>query len=419
MNKVRLWIMATALMVSLAAGCGKKEEVKVSETKKIQVTEEKTKEETKTTKLESETTQKVTEEATQAETETEKMTESIKEQETLGAIPQKKEENVQKIEGTANEKIQMAFAGDIFFSDMLYENYVKGQGVTGFLSPKIAEIFKNADIFVANHEYVCSDNDTNKAEYQIYNFIAPTGYEHIWSEMGTDIVTLANNHALDYGQNALLDTMELLDELKIDYVGAGRSLDEALIPSVKEINGHTVAVFAGTRVVPQTSWYAGKNYLGLMTLYESTDRYSMMLEAVKEAKEKYDTVIVYTHMGVEKTDVLEEYQKQIAHGIADAGADLVVSSHPHVLQGMEYYNGKPIVYSMSNFLFGSYKTDTMVLNVTVNDDGTCSLNILPCVSSLYKVAEATGEQAQNIINYIESISVNVDIDEQGNVSEKK
>ena len=125
--------------------------------------------------------------------------------------------------------------------------------------------------------------------------------------------------------------------------------------------------------------------------------------------------MIYTHFGVEKSNSVAEFQKVIAHGYMDAGADLVVGTHPHVLQGIEFYYGKPIIYSLGNFLFGNYHSDTVVLNVTINEDNTSSVNLIPCSSQNYKTVDVTGDDARRLFDFMQSISFDVTIDDLGNV----
>lgn len=391
MKKVKYTAIGIVATMMLITGCGQanREKTVVSSTEKITETE------------------KVTE--TENVTETEKVieTENVTEDET------------EEIPSTDNGsgKVTLAFTGDIFFSDMLY-GYYETEGVSGFLSEKVKNNLSNVDLYIADHEFVCSDRG-EKADYQLYTFRAPSNREVIFKEMGADIVTLANNHTLDYGVTALQDTFALLDGLNIAYVGAGNNLKEAMEPVIREVNGKRIAVFAASRFVPQTSWYATETTPGLMTTYESTDRFAMLCDAIKEAKESCDYVIVLAHMGVEKQHTVEPFQKNVAYGYVDSGADLVVACHPHVLQGVEFYKGKPIAYSLSNFLFGTYHSDTMVLNVTINEDNSSSVNILPCSSEKYTTTDLTGTAAVELLDFIESISFDVEIDDNGNVTPKQ
>lgn len=316
--------------------------------------------------------------------------------------------------------VTMAFVGDTYFSDKLY-GYYTSSGLTGFMGQSIVDIFQKTDIMIANHEYVATDlPEEAKDTIQIYNFKSPTAREVLWKELGVDIVSLANNHAMDYGEQSLLDTFDALDANDIAYIGAGRNLSEALEAEIVEVNGKKIAVLAACRFIPSWEWYAQTDEPGVMTTYESTDRYTMVKDEITRLKEeeKCDIVAVFVHFGKEKSYELTSNQPVIAHGYIDAGADFVIGSHAHNLQGIEIYNGAPIYYNLGNFLFSNYESDTMVVNIQINEDNSVSTRITPCVSRQYKVEEATGSKAQEIFDFIENMSVNIQIDENGNVTEK-
>ena len=317
--------------------------------------------------------------------------------------------------------VTMAFVGDMYFSDKLFDNYTNN-GLTGFLDQSILDIFQNTDIMIANHEYCATDlGEDAKDREQLYNFKAPTAREFLWKELGVDVVTLANNHVMDYGEQSLLDTINVLDNVGISHIGAGVDLSDALEPEIKVVNGKKIAFLAASRFILNYSWYATESKPGVMTTYESTDRYDMMKKEISRLKqeEKCDIVCVYVHFGKEKSYELTSNQTLIAHGYIDAGADLVIGSHAHNLQGIEIYKGAPIYYNLGNFLFGTYQVDTMVVNVEINEDNSIATRITPCVAKQYLVTEAQGDKAKEIFDFIESISVNIDIDEYGNVTEKQ
>ena len=226
---------------------------------------------------------------------------------------------------------------------------------------------------------------------------------------------------MDYGDQSLLDTLNTLDSVGIPSIGAGKNLSDALAPEIKVVNGKKIAFLAASRFILNYDWYATETTPGIMTTYEGTDRFGMMKDEITRLKEeeKCDIVCVYVHFGKEKTYELTSNQPVIAHGYIDAGADLVIGSHAHNLQGIEIYKDAPIYYNLGNFLFGNYRVDTMVVNVEINEDNSISTRITPCVSQRYLVEEVVGDKAQEIYDFLESISVNVDIDENGNVTEKK
>ena len=121
--------------------------------------------------------------------------------------------------------VTIAMTGDILLSERLYQRYCDG-GITGFLSPVVADTLAKADITFVNQEFPFSNRGTPESGKE-YTYCVPTSYSHIFPEMGVDIVSLSNNHTLDYGQDALLDTFTVLDEIGIDYIGAGRDLNRA------------------------------------------------------------------------------------------------------------------------------------------------------------------------------------------------
>lgn len=323
-------------------------------------------------------------------------------------------------DNTKFEPITMSFTGDVHLDNKLY-GYYQAAGLNGFMSQRLVENFQKQDLMIIDHEYAATDlPESAKDTNQWFNFKAPIAYEKILKELGVDIVTLANNHTMDYGEQSLLDTLEALDNLEIGHVGAGKNLAEAKAAEIREINGKKIAVLGASRFILGYDWYAQENKAGIMTTYESTDRFQMVKDEITRLKteEGCDVVAVFVHFGKEKTNQFNASQETIAHGYVDAGADLVIGSHAHTLQGIEIYKDAPIYYNLGNFLFANYAVDTMMVNVTIHEDNSITTQIVPCTAANYKVTDATGDKAQKILKYLESLSVNVDIDEDGNVTER-
>lgn len=416
----KLWIFCTvAVAMLLVVACSKKaiEEKTTQDITDVNATE--TEQTTKETSLDS-TTDDANDNTTEDVSTEENSSEETTEKDAVSSEEQTTDSNVVVDTDKPYVPVTMAFVGDMYLGEELYRNYTKS-GLTGFLSQPILDIFQKTDIMIANHEY-CATNlgEEMKDTKQLYNFKAPTDREILWKEMGVDIVSLANNHAMDYGQQSLIDTLDTLDSIGMPAVGAGRNLEDALKPEIMVVNGKKIAVLAASRFIVDYSWYATESKPGVMTSYESTDRYGMMKKEITRLKEeeKCDIVCVYIHFGKEKTYQLTSNQPVIAHGYIDAGADFVIGSHAHNLQGIEIYNGAPIYYNLGNFLFGNYRVDTMVVNIEINEDNSVSTRITPCVAQGYHVEEAVGDKANEIYDFIESISVNVQIDDNGNVTEK-
>ena len=200
------------------------------------------------------------------------------------------------LDDSSYENITLAFTGDTYLSDELYNRYVNaGNNVTGFLSEKVANNFKNVDIMVSNHEYVATDlPDSARDTRQLYNFKAPTNREYLWNEMGVDVLSLANNHAMDYGEKSLFDTIETLDSLNLAHIGAGRDLEDAKKAYITEINGKKIGILAACRFIVDGEWYATEDTSGVLTTYDTTPYFGIVKEEISRLKneEKCDFVII-------------------------------------------------------------------------------------------------------------------------------
>jgi len=315
----------------------------------------------------------------------------------------------------------LTFAGDINFdenwSTMQYYNKVTN-GIYDCISPELIQVMRDADIMCINNEFTYSTGGIplNKT----YTFRAHPSRVEILKELGVDIVSLANNHSYDYGEQSLIDTMTTLKQAGILYYGAGHDLDEAMTPVYFEIEGKTIAYVAASRaeknkMTPQ----ATEDAPGILRCYDT----ELFIQTIKEAKEKSDYVIAYVHWGTEFTYELEKVQLTTGKEYLDAGADVVIGAHPHCLQGIEYYAGKPIIYSLGNFWFNGQTVDTMLLNIHFYDDNTeelIELEIVPAIQANNKTTIVTEQlEKERIYSFLEDISINVNINKMGIISEVK
>ena len=316
--------------------------------------------------------------------------------------------------------ISLAVVGDVDMSDRIDTAY-KESGLQGVLSDNIINVFQNSDITAINHEYVASDHDdSHKVDYELWYYKHPTYREQYLKEMGVDVVTLANNHTMDYGEEGLIDTMEALRNVGISYVGVGKDLNEAKAAYIREINGKKIAIVAANRVVPRVDWYAGENKAGHMTTYEGTDRYGIIKDEISRLKndEKCDLVVMLVHFGENQDPEIKDYEYNCAHGYVDAGADVVIGTHTHTLQGAEIYNGKYIFYGVGNFMFEGYAVDTVVVQLYLCEDNTVIVKLMPCKSQGFKTWDVEGYEARQIFDTITEMSVNVSISDEGIVMKK-
>ena len=313
----------------------------------------------------------------------------------------------------AGDSMTILFSGDVLLSDHVLNAYSRAGGISGVLDQGYLSAIQSTDYFAVNEEFPFSSRGTQAADKQYTFRLAPEKVS-IFKEIGIDAVTLANNHALDYGTEALLDTCDVLDGAGILHTGAGKDLDAAKQPVVFEKNGQRVALIGATRVIPQADWAATKGHPGMLSSYEVS--VEPLLSQIADCHAAGEKVVVLIHWGIERDETPQEYQRALAKRYIDAGADLVIGSHPHVLQGIEYYKGKPILYSMGNFIFGSSIPKTMLVQAEFKGDDL-SLQLIPGTSSGgYTHTLTDASEKTQFYQYLEEISFGVSVDADGSVS---
>lgn len=322
------------------------------------------------------------------------------------------DENTTSAEDTEPKDISIIFTGDVLLSDYVRANYDEG-GIDSVVTPELRQLLSDADILEINEEFPFGTGGTKETDKQ-YTFRADPKYISIFEEMGVDAVGLANNHVLDFGKDCLNETFTTLDAAGLPYTGAGDTLEKAKTPIVIEKNGKTFAFLAASRVIPKASWDVRNAAPGVFTCYDTTE----LISSIQDAKSKYDFVFVCVHWGTEHTTELTDYQQNMGHSFIDAGADAVIGSHPHILQGIEYYNGKPIFYSLGNFIFNKDISETAAVNLTVSDDNSLSIKLIPAKAKNATTYLQTSDEAKKTYEGLMSISPNVNIDDDGNVTEK-
>jgi poly-gamma-glutamate capsule biosynthesis protein CapA/YwtB (metallophosphatase superfamily) len=178
---------------------------------------------------------------------------------------------------------------------------------------------------------------------------------------GINLVSLANNHIMDYYEKGLMDTIELLDLNNIAYAGAGEDIDEARNPAIIEKNGLKIGLLAYTDMAELV--FAGNPYLSFAAGNEKSGvaprKYEIVMEDVSKAREQVDLLAVSLHWGIEESFKIAPEQVEFARNLIDNGVDLILGHHPHQFQGIEMYKGKPIIYSMGNILFDQNDPENM------------------------------------------------------------
>lgn len=330
-----------------------------------------------------------------------------------------REQNIYAKETADPEEISIVFAGDILFDEhyaIMAKMKQRGKGIEGSISRDMLDVMRGADIFMVNNEFPYTNRGTPTADKQ-FTFRARPEYASCLLDMGADIVSLANNHAYDYGEVSLTDSIETLNHLGMPFVGAGRNLEEAIRPVYFIANDKKIAFVSATQIerndVPDTK-EATESSPGVFRCW-NVDR---LLEVVTNAKQVSDYVIVYIHWGTESTDVLDWAQKEQAPKIAAAGADLIIGDHPHVLQQIGYCGDTPVFYSLGNFLFNSKAQDTCLVRVTLDEAGLKSLQFIPGRQEDCSVTMHQGAEKERVLAYMRSISSGVNIDADGFVTKQ-
>lgn len=259
-----------------------------------------------------------------------------------------------------------------------------------YFMKNVADLFGSDDYTVANMEGTLTESDSRQDK--TYAFKGPAEYTEILKSGNIEAVSLANNHSHDYGDQSYTDTIAALDKADIANFGYDRI-------AYTDIKGVKAAL------------------IGTYMLAEGLSIKDEMLSNIETAKsEGAQIIIVFTHWGTEKETVPDADQVELGHAAIDAGATIVVGSHPHVIQGYEKYNGRYIVYSLGNFCFGGNKNpsdkDCMIFQqtftVTGNDVATDDvINVIPCSissssnSNNYQPTPAEGSEAERILAKIE------------------
>ena len=313
-------------------------------------------------------------------------------------------------------QVTLAFAGDILFDD----NYSimgavrSGGDISQGIAPEVLERMRGADIMMLNNEFAYSNRGTPIEEKQ-FTFRARPETAGYLTDMGVDLVSLANNHAYDYGPDALVDTLDTLQEEGIPYVGAGRNISEARKIVYYIVGDMKIAFVSATQIerldTPDTK-EATENSAGVFRCWNG----AKLLETVQEAAANSDFVVAYIHWGTENQAELDWAQLKQAPELVDAGADLVIGDHPHCLQPIGVIRGVPVIYSLGNFWFNSKTIDTGMVEVVIDQTGIVSYQFVPCLQSGCRTTLLQGAEKDRVLSYMRSISDGVQIDAEGYVS---
>jgi poly-gamma-glutamate synthesis protein (capsule biosynthesis protein) len=310
------------------------------------------------------------------------------------------------------EEITLSFVGDVSLADNWYimpEYDKRNKKVYGILSEEVVQIMTSSDIMVANNEFTIS-NRGSKMPNKYYTFRGKPERLNIYKEMGVNLVTLANNHIYDYGKTAFNDAIDALNEYDIPYIGAGKNIEEAKEPFYYIINGYKIGFVNATRaekyiLTPEATETSG----GVLRCYDPTT----FLKVIEETKKNSDFVIALVHWGKEDSSELEQVQLDTSKKYIEAGADLIVGTHAHTLQGIDFYNNKAIVYNIGDFIFNHETKDTGIFQLKIDNDGNFKYYFLPCKQKDKYTSLLTDVEMTRVLNKMRNLSPNITITETG------
>ena len=329
-------------------------------------------------------------------------------------------QNVLWMDCASEKETIISFTGDFNFAEDWYtmEAYrQKAGGLEACITPELIEILQGSDVLFMNNEFVYSDSE-EALPGKAYTFRADKARVSLLHELGADIVSLGNNHTYDYGEAGLFDTMDVLDEAGIAYVGAGENIEDASKIVYVVANGKKIAFAAATEIERTTQYTkeATTTEAGVL----KTRNPQRFINVIKQAAKNSDYVIAVPHWGTEGALYADASQKRQADLYAEAGADVIIGGHPHRLQGIAYYGETPVAYSLGNFWFSNGTLYTTVAQVVIQADGELQFRFLPCEQKDLTTGLLTDKtEKDEFYHYIAKISTDVVIDEAGNVYNKK
>jgi poly-gamma-glutamate synthesis protein (capsule biosynthesis protein) len=311
--------------------------------------------------------------------------------------------------------VTAAVGGDVLLLGRIGNHIARGE-YEAVLSPDLAELMRSSDVCLVNLETSVSTRGAPIEDKEYAFRSAPEHLDFLTRWLGVDAVSIANNHTLDYGFDAFSDTIDHLDSYGIGHIGGGSDIIAAASPYIAEQSGIRVAFFAANQILPYTDWMAGTGSPGQLITRDAKNL-GALGAAIEEARQTCDYIAVYMHWGLELEKTPYARQTSVARALIDAGADVVIGAHPHVVQSFEFYNVKPIIYSTGNFLFNANHPETVVILLDFKPaGGGVGVRALPCRVSGALTYALEGDEARQLLDKWEGISDGVVFADDGLMS---
>jgi len=282
------------------------------------------------------------------------------------ASPAKKGPGTSTVAPTGSRQpVTIAFAGDVHFAGQLASRLTDPGTAMGPLTARLAE----ADLSMVNLETAVTTRGAPQSKQFVFR--APPVVFRALADAGIDVATMANNHGMDYGPVSVPDALAAAAAARFPVIGIGADADQAYAPWIVTVKGQRIAFLAATAVLDDalaTSWSAGPGKPGLATALDGNN--AAIVAAVTAVRPHVDTVVVNLHYGSDLTACPTVIQRKLAGDLVEAGADIIVGQHAHIVLGGGYRGSSYVDYGMGNFEFyvsgGGVTAETGVLSLTVN-----------------------------------------------------
>ncbi|MGE5544248.1 MAG: CapA family protein [Bacillota bacterium] len=309
-----------------------------------------------------------------------------------------------------SREVSLLAVGDIMLARKV-ERLVQSHGLD-YPFARIKTKLQSADITFGNLESPLSERGASLPGKGIY-FRARPEMSGKLKESGFDVLSVANNHALDYDTDAFLDTLELLRSSRIEPVGGGQNINEARQPVIIEQNGLRVGFLAYTIFADvyydaryRRTFRATETISGIAPLEQE-----LILEDLAELRPQVDVAIVSLHWGTEYSRSPEAAQQELGRALIDGGADLIIGHHPHIIQGFERYKDGLIAYSLGNFIFDQnqhvFTREGLILELKLTRDGLQDLRVWPVFIQESQPYIMQGPEARELLQEVQQLTRNL------------
>lgn len=341
----------------------------------------------------------------QAAEENQKAKESKEQNPVPDPVKEEEKSKAAPLPETEKTDASILFGGDFYLDESWYHQYKKEGGISAIASKDILSNFQNATYSCLNLEAIFSDDYPQDTKESVMKSASITALQ----ELGIDGVNLANAGNASFSLEEMKASADFLKENNIEAGGLAKLEQGSDLIKQADIGGNRIGFLYFTDLSLEKDKLAAAG--GIISSQEEEN----LLSAVKKADGINDFIIVYASWGEENNAAITERQSKLAHKLVDAGADLIVGSHTHLLQGVEYYKGKPIVYGLGNFMYKSKHSSAALLKVNLPKEGNVSYSLLPIKSA----ASTTWvvNSPEEIYQTVSQNSINASIDNSGNIIE--